>query len=1370
MRQFLLAPIMLFAIHLGWFFALPAAGEQPSADETGLPRITHYEPKEYGQHSQNWSIIRDNRGVVYSANGNGVLEYDGATWRMIETSNSTRARSFAKGPDGTIYVGASADFGYLAPDSLGEMRYISLVKHVPMEDREFSEVWRTHCSSNGTVFFQTFTRLFRWSNGQMRVWKTDPNFFLSHLVNDTLLIQQRHTGIFTLAGDSLRFLPNSDMFAEKGIFTILPQEPGTWLVCASKSGLYRYKNQTFTRFSRAADDFISANQVSSAELLPDGRIALSSFNAGAIILDRAGRLQLVLDKSTGLPDDDIKRLYHDGMGSLWLAMNYGFAKITIPSHFSYFTDFHGLEGNVAHITRHRGQLVVATGQGIFFLEQHAGDRPDRTPRFKGFKDFQHQSFHLLSVDDNLFAGTNNGIYLLKNQIAKQLSPNDETVFVMYRYRHEPTLMFAGHMLGLGVLRQENGQWRYLGKIDGIHEEIRSIVENPDGSLWLGTMQKGVLRLKPDDLRPEIPRFSVEHFAADLPLSTGQISSINNHVTFQTLKGLRYFDENSRTLQPDANFGAVFADTSTEMYWAFETGNGNVLFRLGDGETGYCWLAEKQPDGSYALDKNRFREISVFGALDACHTDADGIIWFGCMPGIMRFDPQIDFQMKPQFPPLIRCVSIPKNVRHSRLYGGTAIATASAPVIPYVDNALRFEFALPSFENEYENRYRFMLDGFDTEWSGWSKTAEKDYTNLPEGDYVFRVQAQNMYHGDIGEAMFEFEILPPWYRTWWAYLIYFMLGGFAIAGIVHIRVRQLNQQREELEQIITMRTAQVVEQRNQLEQQSEKLKEMDELKSRFFANISHEFRTPLTLIMGLLDKLQRKNPSPETQSDLGMMRQNAARLLNLINQLLDLSKLEAGRMELRAAKSDIVLFLRRIFASFASFAPEKEIELRFNHVPLAETSGQAAIFIYFDAEKLEKVFNNLLSNAFKFTPANGKIGVNILTGIAGGGDDQPVVEIRVTNTGPGIPPDKLENIFDRFYQVEAGTTRQFEGTGIGLALVKELVELHHGNVFVESEVDRETTFSVRLPFGAKHLRPEEIVELPDATGESEVPIVRQLPAEPIDIASGGSVYQPEAVSPVSENAGDDCIVLVVEDHSDLRTFICEQLRPEFQVIEAENGRIGLEIAEAQIPDLIISDVMMPEMDGYQLCDALKSGEKTNHIPVILLTAKAATGDKIEGLETGADDYLVKPFDSQELVIRVRNLIRIREQMRQKFSSEMLLKPADVTVPSMHQEFLSRLMATIEENLDDENFSVETFSDEIGMSRAQLHRKLRAIANQSPSEFIRSFRLQRAAELIKQDAGNIAEIAYMVGFNSQAYFTRCFQEQFGCSPRDYKKLVK
>ncbi|MEZ4747006.1 MAG: ATP-binding protein [Calditrichia bacterium] len=1364
MRQFLLTPIILFAIHLGWFFALSAAGEQPSAYETGSPNITFYDPKTYGEHTQNWCIIRDNRGVVYSANGNGVLEYDGATWRLIETRNSARARSFAKGADGTIYVGASADFGYLAPDSIGEMRFVSLLNNVPENERDFSEVWRTHCTSDGAVYFQTFSKLFRWSNGKIKIWKTDPLFFLSHLVNDTLFIQQRNVGIFKLAGDSLQLIPGSEMIAGNGVFEILSIDAETRLFCVGKAGLYLHKNQKFTRFSDAATKFISSNQLSSAALLPDGRIVLGSYNAGAIIIDLQGNLQMRLDKSGSLPDDDIKHLYHDGMGSLWLGMNFGIAKIALPSQFSYFTGINGLEGNVENIIRHRGQLFVATGQGIYLLD------PQSEKPFRQYGNFQHQSFHLLSTGKDLLAGTNNGVYLLENQQVKPISTNDETVFFLHRYQQNPNLIFAGHLLGLGVLRYENGSWRYVGKIDGISEEIRSIVENPDGSLWLGTMQKGVMRIQLDHLDREIPIATVAHFEMDMPLSTGQISAINNHVSFATLKGLRYFDEATQTLQPDSVYGAALADSTVEIYWLFETGDGNVIFRLGSNKTGHCWLAEKQPDGSYKLNKSRFREISIFGALDACFTDADGVIWFGCKPGIIRFDPAIDYQMKPQFPPLIRHVSIPKNNRHSLLFNGTVIDRAETPVLQYHDNALRFEFALPSFENEFENQFRFMLDGFDQGWSGWSATAKKDYTNLPEGDYVFRVQSRNMYRSEIGETSFAFDILPPWFRTWWAFLLYFVLGGIAIAGIVQIRVRQLKQQQEELEKIITMRTAQVVEQRNQLEQQSEKLKEMDELKSRFFANISHEFRTPLTLIMGLLDKLRRNTPTADAHSDLGMMRQNAARLLNLINELLDLSKLEAGRMELRAAKSDIVQFLRRIFASFASFAPEKEIELRFNHVPLTETSGQAAIFIYFDAEKLEKVFNNLLSNAFKFTPANGQIDVSIVTGIAGGGDEQPVVEIRITNTGPGIPPDKLENIFDRFYQVEAGTTRQFEGTGIGLALVKELVELHRGSVFVESEVDRETTFSVRLPFGAKHLRPEEIVEKSEATEEQVVPIVRQIPVKPVDIDSGGSVFQPDAASPVSKNTGDDCIVLVVEDHRDLRAFICEQLRPEFQVIEAENGRIGLEIAEAQIPDLIISDVMMPEMDGYQLCDALKSGEKTNHIPVILLTAKAATGDKIEGLETGADDYLVKPFDSQELVIRVRNLIRIREQMRQKFSSEMLLKPADVTVPSIHQEFLSRLIAIIEEHLDDENFSVEALSDDIGMSRAQLHRKLRAIANQSPSEFIRSFRLQRAAELIKQDAGNIAEIAYMVGFNSQAYFTRCFQEQFGCSPRDFKKSIQ
>jgi DNA-binding response OmpR family regulator len=324
----------------------------------------------------------------------------------------------------------------------------------------------------------------------------------------------------------------------------------------------------------------------------------------------------------------------------------------------------------------------------------------------------------------------------------------------------------------------------------------------------------------------------------------------------------------------------------------------------------------------------------------------------------------------------------------------------------------------------------------------------------------------------------------------------------------------------------------------------------------------------------------------------------------------------------------------------------------------------------------------------------------------------------------------------------------------LALVKELVELHHGTVTVQSTEGKGTTFIIRLPLGTSHLDEGEIVQDDDRMETHEMKVTLDLET-------------PIPEEPVVSETSDESRVLVVEDNADLRNFIREQLAVEHTIIEAGNGKEGLRKAEDYMPDLIISDIMMPEMDGYQLCRAIKTNEKTNHIPVILLTAKATTENKLEGLELGADDYLMKPFNPQELQVRVRNLIQIRKQLREKFSSEMLLRPAEVTVPSQQKVFLERVTAIIEKHLSEEEFSVETFAAEIGMSRSQLHRKLKALTNKGPNELIRSFRLQRAAELIRQDAGSLAEIAYQVGFGSQAYFTRSFGEEFGVSPSEYRK---
>jgi signal transduction histidine kinase/DNA-binding response OmpR family regulator len=544
----------------------------------------------------------------------------------------------------------------------------------------------------------------------------------------------------------------------------------------------------------------------------------------------------------------------------------------------------------------------------------------------------------------------------------------------------------------------------------------------------------------------------------------------------------------------------------------------------------------------------------------------------------------------------------------------------------------------------------------------------------------------------------------------------------------------------------------------LREQSEKLMEMDQIKSKFFANISHEFRTPLTLILGIVNKQIQKPQSPPNLKDSKTMERNAQRLLQLINQLLDLSKLESGGMKLQAAEGDIVLFVKNSTAQFESMATGKDIKLTFNGYPVETTTTSDPIRLYFDPKKIQKVCSNLISNAVKFTPRSGEIGIEVelVAGREGKGDQ---VAIKVINSGPEIPVEKLSRIFDRFYQVDSNSNRAYEGTGIGLALVKELTELHHGHIKVESKMNR-TTFIVELPLSSAYLNEDEMVDLNPSDFGMIAAVAEQPSSSPATKEQEGNTKPDE----------DHLEVLVVEDNTDLRAFIIEALSSEYQVTAAFDGVGGFEKAESLIPDLIVSDVMMPRMDGYDLCKKLKTNDKTNHIPVILLTAKAAKENKLEGLRIGADDYLVKPFDEEELRIRIRNLITIRQKLQRKFRNEIRHRPKEIKVASVHQKFLEALKVVIDKNIDNESFSVEDLGRQIGMSRSQIHRKLKALTNQSATTFIRNYRLYQAAELLEANAGNITEIAYQVGFNSQTYFSSSFQELFGCSPTDYRNARK
>ncbi|WP_162340317.1 hybrid sensor histidine kinase/response regulator transcription factor [Cyclobacterium salsum] len=521
-------------------------------------------------------------------------------------------------------------------------------------------------------------------------------------------------------------------------------------------------------------------------------------------------------------------------------------------------------------------------------------------------------------------------------------------------------------------------------------------------------------------------------------------------------------------------------------------------------------------------------------------------------------------------------------------------------------------------------------------------------------------------------------------------------------------------------------------------ETQKMRELDKTKSEFFTNISHEFRTPLTLITGTVDQLEGvRNGHPLLQDGHSLIKRNAARLLQLVSQLLDLSKLEAGKLTLEKEPGEIVGFAKRLAGTFSSQFESKQIAF-------SSSYPEGPIYLQFDPDKLEKVLSNLLINAYKFTPTSGNVRFDV--SCLAETDAGPRLQFEVTDSGIGIPPERLPFIFDRFYQGEASATRSYEGTGIGLALVRELTELQGGTIRVESSPDSGTCFTVELTL--------ERVE-PGA-----IPGLKQSESA-LDTA-----WIPQETNPAGKRSLDQLAirttVLIVEDNPELRHFLAQSLQNQYRILEAENGLMGFNIAATTVPDLIISDVMMPVMDGISLSEKVKNDERTSHIPFVLLTARADSDSKIGGLDTGADAYLTKPFDMKELRVRIHHLIEGRKKLRERFSRSLDLKTSEIAVTSTDEKFLKKAMAILEENLANTDFDVVFFSREIGMSRTNLHRKLKALTDCSATEFIRAVRLKRAMYLLEQKSGNVTEVAYAVGFNSVSYFDKCFKKQFGKTP--------
>jgi signal transduction histidine kinase/DNA-binding response OmpR family regulator/ligand-binding sensor domain-containing protein len=668
----------------------------------------------------------------------------------------------------------------------------------------------------------------------------------------------------------------------------------------------------------------------------------------------------------------------------------------------------------------------------------------------------------------------------------------------------------------------------------------------------------------------------------------------------------------------------------------------------------------------------------------------------------------------------------------------AIEHSSSITLNHLQDILTLEFSSLDFTAPNQNKYRYQLVGIDKDWveSGTRRTAT--YLHLPSGNYVFKVQGSNsqgMWSSEIAEL--KIIVNPPWWLTWWAYLLYALLIGYLIRTYLMYNINKTKLQSQlHFEQ-----------------QEAKRVKELDTLKTQLYANITHEFRTPLTVILGMANQI-KNNPEKHVENGVDMIVRNGENLLNLVNELLDLSKLEDGKMTLYLVKGDVINFLRYIVESFQSLAISQQKQFHF-------LSNIDELVVAYDAEKLRQIITNLLSNALKFTPAQGNVYVSI-SQEAATEKGYAVMVLKVTDTGIGIPENQIQHIFDRFYQLDNSHTRKAEGTGIGLALTNELVKLMNGIIAVKSPAvgaTKGTEFTITLPL--QKVSVEEITAI--------VPkFVKEPTAAPITVRK-------EPLTIANEHtASSTPLILLVEDNVDVVAYTASCLS-QYKLAVGKDGKEGFEIATDIIPDLIITDVMMPFIDGFEMCRRLRQDERTSHIPIIMLTAKADIQSRLEGLEHGADVYLEKPFHREELLLRIKKLLELRKNLQQYYSKQIgINNTAEISTEEIEtlaiekneHEFVKKVREIVEANFSNYEFSIEQLCKLVFMSHSQLHRKLEALTGCSPNQFIRIIRLNKAKELLANPSLSIAALAQDCGYNDPGYFARVFKQEYGITPQEWR----
>ena len=961
-----------------------------------------------------------------------------------------------------------------------------------------------------------------------------------------------------------------------------------------------------------------------------------------------------------------------------------------------------------------------------------------------------------SANGNLWIGGFDGLYYfdVKNESFKRINIKDEKLYQGRKQIY--SLLSDGDRLWIGTNGGGLVFWDGFKKFETFMtvpenpntingNNVIAIAKDPDGDIWIGT-ERGLNYYSIKD----------KSFTRYYHQSENRSSISSNNITSI------FIDSKDRIWVGTRGGGLNLFDKKKQSFKTINEDDGianNVIRAINEDENGNLWISSNKGVSKLSLGTSngsdvRVKKINNYTIIDGLQSNQflsnstakgqSGELFFGGINGINSFFPKrmIRNMFKPhivftEF--LVR--SKPMKVGEVDSPLKESINENRNIVLEYNQNYITFKYAALNFINSQKNMYAYKLEGFlNDEWHYVGNQRTATYTNLPAGDYLFKVKATNndgIWSDEI--ASVHIMILPPFWKTWWAYLSYILV----IAGLLYFYYYN------------SLETAKLKNQLMYEHMNRDKEQELAQNKLSFFTNISHEIITPLTLILAPLEKLINTNAGNNIlQNQLILMQRNSERLIRLITQLLDFRKFEAGRMTLQATESDIVGFVKEIAAAFESYANSSNVSLKV----IAENTSIPA---WFDRDKFEKILYNLLSNAFKFINEGGEVIITISEIIQE--RKKKIIKIEVEDNGTGISEQNLPHIFNQFNHFD-DTGNRLGGTGIGLAFTKDLVQLHHGDIFVESIQAKDmnagyTKFTVIIPISLQHLGKNEIIQKDSEDISSYYDSVNPLlqTEKQKDFVIKGLQDQP-------------LIMLIVEDNNDLLHFLQSHFNKDFEVHLAADGKDGLSKALKLIPDIIISDVMMPYFSGTVLCSELKSDSRTSHIPVILLTARTPAIFKIEGFKTGADDYITKPFNLGILEARIWNLLESRKKLRERFSREVTLKPFNVPIASPDEKFLEKVMEYIQDNISEPTLSVDELGKVVNMNRVTLYRKIKALTNQTTIEFMRNVRLDRAAQLLERNQFNVNEVAYMIGFTSVDYFRKMFKDKFGCTPTEYASQVR